>query len=155
MDLNSANEGFQREIERANMLFRELQKEFITGLEEKRQHNEALLRGAGIEEKELRKAHKMAETASSKKLAVLLPKLKKTHITSNLELSGRQDKILAIFKGEKLSPELNSPKSRRFFSPMASMQASNADLMAVNSHKFLPASGIGTFLTAGTPAKSR
>lgn len=64
VDLNSANEGFQREIERANLLFKELQKAFVTELEEKRQHNEALLRGAGIEEKELRKVNRMAETAS-------------------------------------------------------------------------------------------
>ena len=47
------------------------------------------MRGAGIEEKELRKVNRMAENASQKKLSNLLPKLRKTHLTSNLELSGR------------------------------------------------------------------
>ena len=75
VDLSSANEGFQREVERANILFRELQQEFIQTLEEKRKHNEALLRGAGIEEKELIKANALATSASTKKLAILLPKL--------------------------------------------------------------------------------
>jgi hypothetical protein len=40
---------------------------------------------------------------------------------------------MAIFKGDKLSPELNSP-SRKFFTALPSdMRSSNADLAAVNS----------------------
>ena len=50
VDLESANAGFQRELERLQLIFRELQQEFLQQLEEKREHNEALLRGAGIEE---------------------------------------------------------------------------------------------------------
>lgn len=93
-----------------------------------------MLRGAGIEEKELMRANQLATSASNKKLSTLLPKLKKTHITANLALSGRQDKILAILRGDKLSPELNSPGSRKFFNPMGSdTKSSNADLAAVNS----------------------
>lgn len=92
----------------------------------------------------------MASRASDKKLAVLLPKLKKTHLTSNLELSGRQDKILALFKQDQISPEINN--SRKFFSPKAS-HASKLDLHGINSHSFLPGTGNpGTFLTVGTPA---
>ncbi len=52
--------------------------------------------------------------ASNKNMSVRLPKLKRTHLESNLMLSGRQDKILAILKGDKFNPELNSPQ-RRFF----------------------------------------
>jgi hypothetical protein len=41
---------------------------------------------------------------------------------------------MAILKGDKLSPELNSPGSRKFFTAMPSdMKSSNADLAAVNS----------------------
>ena len=61
-----------------------------------------MLRGAGIEETELRKADTLAKNASNKNLSSLLPKLKKTHIESNLMLSGRQDKIMAILKNDKL-----------------------------------------------------
>ena len=57
------------------MKYVKLFEEFITTLEEKRKHNEALLRGAGIEEKELLRANNLATSASNKKLAVLLPKL--------------------------------------------------------------------------------
>jgi len=38
------------------VLFRELQQEYLQQLEEKREHNEALLRGAGIEETQLKMA---------------------------------------------------------------------------------------------------
>jgi len=48
-----------------------------------------LLRGAGIEEKELRKAKEMAKTASKKNLAGLLPKLKKTHLVQNIGIADR------------------------------------------------------------------
>jgi hypothetical protein len=51
-----------------------------------------------------------------------------------------------------MSPEMNSNKSRKFFSPKAS-HASHLDLQAINSHQFLPGTGNpGTFLTVGTPA---
>jgi hypothetical protein len=52
-------------------------------------HNEALLRGAGIEELDLQKAMKYAKEASDKNLSNLLPKLKKTHLESNIMLTGR------------------------------------------------------------------
>ena len=76
VDLTGASDGFAREIERMQVIFRELQTEFVTQLEEKRQHNEALLRGAGIEESALRKADHLAKNTSSKNLATLLPKIK-------------------------------------------------------------------------------
>mmetsp|Transcript_19146 Transcript_19146/g.29335 ORF Transcript_19146/g.29335 Transcript_19146/m.29335 type:complete len:154 (+) Transcript_19146:1395-1856(+) len=136
VDLKSANEAFQREIERIQILFRELQQEYVTQLEEKRQHNEILLRGAGIEEKELRKVKEMAKVASNKNMSVLLPKLKRTHLESNLMLSGRQDKILAILKGDKFSPELNSPQ-RRFFQSESKL-GMGTDLAPVSSVKFIP-----------------
>jgi hypothetical protein len=66
-----------------------LQQEFLTQLEEKRLHNEALLRGAGIDELDLQKALKYAKEASDKNLSNLLPKLKKTHLESNIMLTGR------------------------------------------------------------------
>tara|TARA_B110000285_G_scaffold79192_1_gene91297 strand:+ start:324 stop:578 length:255 start_codon:yes stop_codon:yes gene_type:complete len=60
-----------------------------------------------------------------------------------------------LFKQDKISPELNSKTSRKFFSPRAS--ESNMDIMQTLSHKFLPGSGgMNTFLTDNTPAgKSR
>ena len=73
------------------------------------------MRGAGIEEAALRKADNLAKHTSSKNLATLLPKIKKTHIDSNIALTGRQEKILAILKNDKLSPELNNSTSRKFF----------------------------------------
>lgn len=115
IDLKSSSEGFQREIERVHVIFRELQQEFLAHLEEKRQHNETLLRGAGIEEAELRKAETAAKLNTQRNMASLLPKLKKTHIDSNLRLSGRQDKIIGMLKQDKLSPELNNASSRKFF----------------------------------------
>ena len=48
-------------------------------------------------------------------MASLLPKLKKTHMDSNLRISGREDKILGILKQDKISPELNNASSRKFF----------------------------------------
>lgn len=104
IDLKSANEGFQRELERLQLLFRELQQEFLQQLEEKREHNEALLRGAGIEENELKMAKNQAKSQSNKNMSTLLPKLRKTHIDSNIMLTGRQEKILALLRGDKLSP---------------------------------------------------
>lgn len=56
VDMKSANEGFERELERVQLLFRELQEEFLSQLELKREHNETLLRGAGIPDTELKMA---------------------------------------------------------------------------------------------------
>ena len=67
-------------------------------------HNEALLRGAGIEELDLQKAMKYAKETSDKNLQNLLHKLKKTHLDSNIMLTGRQEKIMAILKADKISP---------------------------------------------------
>lgn len=89
VDLSAASEGFQREIERVQILFRELQQEFILGLEEKRIHNETLLRGAGVDDKGIKKANDLAKAASTKGLAVLLPKIKQNHINQNINLTGR------------------------------------------------------------------
>lgn len=96
-------------------MFRELQQELITQLEEKREHNEALLRGAGIEENELKMAKNHAKSQSNKNMDNLLPKLRKTHIQANIMLTGRQEKIMAILKGDKLNPQLNNGTSRKFF----------------------------------------
>jgi len=37
----------------------------------------------------------------------LLPKIKKSHMDSTLQLTGRQDKIMALLREDKISPELN------------------------------------------------
>ena len=68
VDLTACSEGFQREIERVQVLFRELQQEFLLGLEEKRVHNETLLRGAGVGEKDLKRAYDNAKQSSQKGL---------------------------------------------------------------------------------------
>jgi membrane-associated HD superfamily phosphohydrolase len=144
IDLKSASEGFQREIERVHVIFRELQQEFLTQLEEKRQHNETLLRGAGIEEAELRKAETAAKNNTQKNMASLLPKLKKTHIDANLRLADSQQKIIGLMKGDKLSPMLNNASSRKFFREPSDLQSSiGADLKQFNhsSAKFIPGSG--------------
>jgi hypothetical protein len=62
-------------------------------------------------------------------------------------LTGRQEKIMAILKGNKLSPEFNNTISRKYFqlkkeqSDGASM---GADLAAVNSTRFKPANAFIT-----------
>ena len=63
VDLTSCSEGFQREIERVQILFRELQAEFLTTLEEKRTQNVALLKGTGVKDKEINIAQKQAKDA--------------------------------------------------------------------------------------------
>ena len=52
VDLTSAGEGFQREIERIQMIFRELASEFLTSLEEKKKFNDIVLQGAGVKQKD-------------------------------------------------------------------------------------------------------
>ena len=155
VNLSSAGEGFERELERRQILFRELQQEFLTQLEEKRQHNEALLRGAGIEEKELRKAKETAKNTSNKNLAMLLPKLQATHVSSNLNISTRQDKILAILKSDRVSPTLNnSPTSRKFFTNSSDLKVQlNADIgNTLGNSQFIPGGGSQAFITQ-TPTK--
>lgn len=51
IDLKVLSQGFARELDRVNVLFRELQTEFLVTLEEKRTHNEQLLGGIGLNEK--------------------------------------------------------------------------------------------------------
>ena len=58
---------------------------------------------------------KYAKETSDKNLQNLLPKLKKTHLDSNIMLTGRQEKIMAILKADKISPQLNNATSRKFF----------------------------------------
>jgi len=64
VDLDQANKGFEREIERVSELFMELMREFVNNLEEKRIHNESLLRGAGLDEKEIKKVSLTAKKSS-------------------------------------------------------------------------------------------
>lgn len=46
---------------------------------------------------------------------MLLPKLKKTHELQNEEISTRQERIVSILKGTKMSPDMNSPEVRKHF----------------------------------------
>lgn len=84
VDLQAAGEGFQREIERVQIIFRELQGEFLTTLEEKRAQNESLLRAGGVKDSEITKASETAKGTTAKNLSVLLPKIKKSHLDSTL-----------------------------------------------------------------------
>ena len=84
VDLTSASEGFQREIERVQTIFRDLASEYMTTLEEKKQQNDTMLRGAGLNEYDLTQAKDKAKFDSKKALANLLPKIKQTKFDSNL-----------------------------------------------------------------------
>ena len=54
VELKVTSEGFAREIERVQLLFRELQKEFLKGIEEKRQNVDILVRCSNLlKEKEI------------------------------------------------------------------------------------------------------
>ena len=88
-------------------------------------------------------------------MASLLPKLRKTHIDSNIMLTGRQEKILAILKGDQVSPTLNDGKtSRKFFRKGSDMSSMGADLQAVASTRF-PGAGSKAFMTTvETPGKT-
>lgn len=91
---------------------------------------------------------------SNKNMSDLLPKLRKTHIQANIMLTGRQEKIMAILKGDKLNPQLNNGTSRKFFRQGSNMSSAGADLMAVNSQKFM--AGSNAFITGlGTPERTR
>lgn len=66
-----------------------------------------------------------------------MPRVKQTHIESNIMLTGRQEKIMAILKGNKLSPEFNNTTSRKYFQPKKDKSDSmGVDLAAVNSTRF-------------------
>lgn len=57
-DLTSASEGFSREINRVNALFKELQKEFLLNLEEKRVNNETVLKGLNLNKNQIKSSVK-------------------------------------------------------------------------------------------------
>lgn len=86
-------------------------------------------------------------------MSTLLPKLRKTHIESNIMLTGRQEKILAILRGDKLSPQLNDVSSRKFFRKGSDMSSAGADLAAVHSSRFAAGNAFMTGLQ--TPERSR
>jgi len=73
VDLKSSSEGFARELERVQILFRELQTEFLVTLEEKRTHNEQLLHGVKLRQLEIDASRHTAKQVSDKSLATLLP----------------------------------------------------------------------------------
>ena len=56
----------------------------MTTLEDKKQQNETLLRGAGLDSHALNQAKDNAKASSKKVLANLLPKIKQTNFDSNL-----------------------------------------------------------------------
>ena len=89
IDKGSANEGYARELERSQHLFRDLQTEFLIAMEEKRQGNEILLRGAKIKERDIERAVEQGKVISNGSLEILLPKLKKKHEQSNNDISNR------------------------------------------------------------------
>ena len=144
VDSESAEGGYNREMERLQVLFRELQSELVTTLEEKKHHNEVLLRSTGIKEVELKKIHELVGEASAKKLEGMLPQIQQNHLNSTLRVSGRQDKILSIFRQEKLSPNLNS--SRKFYKSQSKKSQSTTLRDAEGKTNLLPG-GASAFLT--------
>jgi len=89
IDLKQLSGNFARELERMNILFRELQTEFMVTLEEKRTHNETLLKGMDMKEKQIDRAKEKGKGISKNSLEQLLPKLKRSHELSNQQLSQR------------------------------------------------------------------
>ena len=89
IDIKSSNQGFARELERVQIIFRELQTEFLYTLEEKRMGNDMMLRGAKLKAKEMERIKDQAKQASENSIASLLPQLNKLHEQSTIELSNR------------------------------------------------------------------
>lgn len=50
IDFRTQTEGFARELERVQILFRQLQQEFTVGLENYRQTQEEIMRAAGLQD---------------------------------------------------------------------------------------------------------
>jgi hypothetical protein len=84
-------------------------------MEEKRKNNVMLMKGVELKERDIERAEEAGKKASTGQLEVLLPKLKRTHELQNEELTERQERIISILKGSKLSAELNSPEVRKHF----------------------------------------
>ena len=67
-----------------------------------------------------------------------------------MNVSFRQEKILAILKQDRVSPTLNnSPTSRKFFTNSSDLKVSlNADINnTLASHQFIPGGGSQAFIT--------
>ena len=87
-----------------------------------------ILRGAALKEREIERVKDQAKVHTNGSLAILLPKLKKTHDFANQDVNMRQEKIISIMKGERLG-ESTSAKSRKFFgSEFKSSKTLNKDL---------------------------
>ena len=84
-------------------------------MEEKRQGNEIILRGAKLKERDIERAAEQGRVVTNGSLEILLPKLKKKHEQSNADITLRQERIINILKGDKIQKKLHSPESRRFF----------------------------------------
>lgn len=97
VDLTSAGEGFQREIERMQIIFRELSSEFLTTIEEKKKANETMLRGAGLNQQDIKRFKEMANISSKKSLSTKLPNLQ-LEMYSTLQNDARQERIVALLK---------------------------------------------------------
>ena len=112
VDIKALSDGFSRELERMQILFRELQSEFLVTLEDKRQGNETLMRGLDVKLNQIESFKNKSKQESQRNLSLLLPKLKRSHELSNANLQTRQGKIISILKGEGLDT-LTDKKSRR------------------------------------------
>ena len=86
------------------------------------------MRAAGMQMNQIKAAHGAAKKASEKNLANQLPKLKKTQEVTDEEIRKKQENVIAILQGTKLSEALNSPKRRKFF---AEQKPSNKNLVAI------------------------
>lgn len=76
-------------------------------------------------------------------------------ITQNINLTGRQEKIMAILKSDKIEVALNRPNSDMKFYKSSSIKSGlNGDLHTNNSTKFLQAGQSGTFLTQNVSMRS-
>jgi hypothetical protein len=154
VDLTSAGEGYQREIERMQIIFRELSGEFLTTVEEKKKANETLLRGAGLNQQDIRRFKELANISSKKSLSSRLPNLQ-LDMYSTLQNDARQERVLALLKQDQLTLDLNKNNTqRRFFrspSTKSSPNTKNSRTGMVNTvqgmqSNFMPG-GSFTFLT--------
>ena len=90
VNLKSSCEGFAREFDRIQILFRELQTEFLRGVEEKRQNVDILVRASKLlKQKEIERMKNKVKEVSDYNLQDLLPKLKEQHEQSNKQLAER------------------------------------------------------------------
>lgn len=86
------------------------------------------MRAAGMQNNQIKAFQGIGKKTSKKNLAEQLPKLKKIQEVTDEEIRKKQENVIAILQGTKLSEALNSPTRRKFF---AEEKPSNKNLMAI------------------------